>query len=363
MDFEMVEELPSGKKAETGVQYVRPVEFRSWEPDSGVSTNPEISLNLLEMMLKIRQFDKLAVDLSKKGISPGSVHPYVGQEAIAAGACSATDSQDFITSTHRGHGHCLARGGDPYRMFAELLGKADGYAKGKGGSMHIADVKGGNLGANGIAGGGVPIAVGAALASWSLQDSASVSIAFFGDGASNEGSVHEAINFAAAMKLPCVFVCENNLYSISVGIQRAAAQPDISARAVGYGVPGYLVDGQDCLAVRAAALQAVDWARSGNGPSLIECKTYSYLGHSTFSQPPKTKEEMAAWTQRDPIAIHEARCKAGGLINDDGVTELTTRVEREMAHALDEASRAAPAPVDSMLEDVWVSMRQVAWGS
>lgn len=326
-------------------------------PDAGTARM------MLETMLRIRHFDKLAVELSKSGESPGSVHPYVGQEAIAAGVCAALREEDFIASTHRGHGHSIARGADPYRMFAELLGKEDGYARGKGGSMHIADILGGNLGANGIAGGGVPIAVGAALASWALRSSKSVSVAFFGDGAANEGSVHEAINLASALRLPCVFVCENNLYSISVQIAKASAQPDIALRASGYGIEGFLVDGQDCAAVYAAASEAVASARAGKGPALIECKTYSYMGHSTFSQPKKPKDESNHWLQHDPIAIHTRRCISDGVVDQGQFEEIDREVNRELIESLTRARDASPARLTSMLEDVLASEERIQWHS
>ena len=346
-----------------GIHGVEAPSLTDWERDEWPKVDDDIRIEMLETMLRIRYFDRLAVDASKRNEAPGSVHPYVGQEAIAVGVCSVLQAQDFITSTHRGHGHSIARGADPYRMFAELLGRAEGYARGRGGSMHIADVAGGNLGTNGIAGGGPPIAVGSALASWSLRSCSSVSIAFFGDGASNEGSVHEAINFAAALKLPCIFICENNLYSISVAISTATAQSDIGKRAPGYGIPGYVVDGQDCLAVRTAAERAVAAARRGEGPSLIECKTYSYLGHSTFSQPQKPKEETSHWAERDPIEVYAQRCISEGLIGEDDFGRLTERVAQEIQESLDRARQAPPIHASAMLQDVWASGEPVQWGN
>lgn len=337
----------------SGAAVVEYPSLRVWERDEWPEPDSETSLQMLERMVRIRSFDKLAVNISKSGEAPGSVHPYVGQEAIAVGVCAALGVNDFVTSTHRGHGHSIARGADPYRMFAEVLGRENGYARGKGGSMHIADPDNGNLGTNGIAGGGVPIAVGGALASWAMHSSARVGAAFFGDGAANEGSVHESMNLAAALGLPCVFVCENNLYSISVRITKAAAQPHIGARAAGYGMSGFVVDGQDCLAVYAAASRAATSARSGNGPSLIECKTYSYLGHSTFSRPRKPQEETKLWMARDPIDVHREKCLSDGVITAEDFDRMAAEVDAEINDALEAARRAEPTPVKAMLEDVF----------
>ena len=229
-------------------------------------------------MVRIRHFEEAAGRLAEESRLPGFLHLYVGEEAVAAGVCTALNDDDQISSTHRGHGHLVAKGGDFERMMAELMGKATGYCKGKGGSMHICDLDLGILGANGIVGGGVPIAVGAGFAN-KYRDDGRVSVVFFGDGASNIGAFHEAANMAAALRLPVVFVCENNEYGEFTPRDRTMAITDVVDRALGYGMPGVIVDGMDVIAVHEAATEAVSRARSGQGPSFIEAKTYRFYNH------------------------------------------------------------------------------------
>ncbi len=265
----------------------------------------ETVLGLYATMLKIRCFEEKIVDLYAKGLVPGLAHLYIGQEAVAAGVCALLDRGDYITSTHRGHGHVIAKGADINFMMAELFGKKTGYCKGKGGSMHIADVDLGILGANGIAGGGLPIAVGAALsAKWRGTDR--VSVCFFGDGSSNNGTFHESLNLASLHGLPVVFVCENNCYGISVCQAKHQPIVDISLRASSYAMPGVTADGNDVLAVMKEAEVAVRRARSGGGPTLLEFKTYRWRGHHEGDPNQgaryRTKEEIEAWKAKDPIA-------------------------------------------------------------
>ena len=237
-----------------------------------VKQSNKAAIKLYKEMYRIRLFDTKASDLFLEGQLAGNIHTCIGQEAVCVGACQALKPTDFIAATHRGHGHCLAKGGDTKLMMAELFGKATGYCRGKGGSMHIANVDLGILGANGIVGAGIPIAVGSALAS-KIQGTDEVTLCFFGDAASNQGTFHEAVNMASAWKLPCVFLCENNLYGVSVNISRVTNVKDIAQRAKAYDIPGTVVDGNDVFAVMTAVKAAADRARKGDGPSLVECKT------------------------------------------------------------------------------------------
>src|SRR5512136_2253186 len=271
-------------------------------------------LNSLRQVMEIRALEDNISSLLGKAVLKGASHLYAGEEAVAVGAVAALRDDDLITSTHRGHGHAHAHGDKVARtpeakqehynkMMAEVLGKSGGYCKGKGGSMHIADVEHGNLGATGIVGGNIPVAVGAALAQ-KLQGNDRVVLCFFGDGASNTGNFHESLNMASLWDLPVVFVAENNMYAMSVPWAKASKLPDIASRAVAYGIPGEVVDGMDALAVRGAVAKAAERARRGEGPTLIEAKTYRWYGHS-HSDPRayRTREEEAGWKQRDPIVV------------------------------------------------------------
>jgi len=258
-------------------------------------------LHIYKTMNEIRNFEMKALSFFEQNKLRGSVHLYVGEEAIAATVCSQLRDTDYITSTHRGHGHCIAKGAELGKSMAELMGKATGYCKGRSGSMHIADFTKGNLGANAIVGGGIGIAAGAALAV-KLRGSDQVAVSFFGDGASNEGTFHEAINLAAVWKLPVIFICENNLFGISVPTTESTSVEDISVRATSYNIPGYTVDGNDVLAIDEVFAKAVARAKAGDGPTLIECKTYRWLGHWTGDpQVYRSREEVEAWKEKDPI--------------------------------------------------------------
>ncbi len=252
-------------------------------------------------MNEIRKFEEKAFKLFEANKLRGSVHLYIGEEAIAATVISLLRDNDYITSTHRGHGHGIAKSGDLNRAMAELMGKETGFCKGRGGSMHIADLKKGNLGANAIVGGGIPIAVGGALAA-KLKGTDQVAVSFFGDGASNQGTFHESINLASVWKLPAIFVCENNSFAISVPVETSTSVKDIGVRGKGYDIPGVTVDGNDVLAIYDAAEKALKRAKAGKGPTLIECKTYRWKGHWTGDpEVYRTREQVAEWVEKCPI--------------------------------------------------------------
>lgn len=311
-------------------------------------------LTCLRQMMEIRALENQIAELLGKAELKGASHLYAGQEAVAVGAIAALRDDDLITSTHRGHGHAHAHGDKAAKgpgarqehynkMMAEVLGKATGYCKGKGGSMHIADVAHGNLGATGIVGGNLPVAVGAALAQ-KLQGTDRVVICFFGDGAANEGNFHEALNMASTWDLPVVFVAENNMYGMSVPWARVTKLPDIADRACAYGIPGVVVDGMDVVAVRGAVAEAVARARRGEGPTLIEAKTYRYYGHS-HSDPRayRTKDEEAFWKDRDPIKLLGRAMTELKLLTDDEFDSMDETVSDKLAAALSFAV-ASPAP-------------------
>lgn len=313
-------------------------------------------LEMLRRMMMIRRFDETARKLIEQGEMGGEVHQYVGEEAVAVGVCSALRPDDVITSTHRGHGHIIAKGGDVRRMMAELGGKRDGYCRGKGGSMHITAVDLGIYGANGIVGAGVPHAVGAGFAAKYL-DTDGVAVAFFGDGASNQGVVHEAMNLASIYDLPVIFVCENNHYAVSFGVEHSTSARHISDRAVGYTMPGVTVDGMDVLAVRAATNDAVARARSGEGPSLIEADTYRYYGHFSheellIAKPYRTKEEIESWRAKDPIPRFVDHLLDIGVPRER-IDEIDGSVERAIAEAI-AFMKASPDPdPETAYEDVY----------
>jgi TPP-dependent pyruvate/acetoin dehydrogenase alpha subunit len=306
---------------------------------------PDKQREMLRQMLTIRRFEERASADYHAGKIYGVVHCYIGEEAVAVGVCSALDHGDRIISTHRGHGHCIAKGADLNRMMAELYGRQTGYCKGKGGSMHIADFGIGMLGANGIVAGGISIITGAGLAA-QLEGKGGVAVSFFGDGASNAGPFHECLNIAATWKLPMLYVCENNMYAAQTSAAATHALSDVAARAAGYGIPGFVVDGNDVVAVHQAAIRAVERARSGGGPTLIECKTYRQRGHTERKgQPdPRDKTEVEAWKQKDPIALLERQLRDQGALDDTGLQTI----ERDVMAALEAAiafAEASPFPL------------------
>lgn len=313
---------------------------------------PDRLIDALRKMYLIRRFEEGAEDSYTRGLIHGTMHLSIGQEASAVGACMALTDDDKITSTHRGHGHCVAKGADLGKMFAEFFGKETGYCRGRGGSMHIADVEKGNLGANGIVAGGIPIAVGAALSAKRLGTGA-VTVCFFGDGANNEGAFHEALNMAAIWKLPVVFVCENNRYGMSTSTDRSTAVRNIADRAAAYAMPGERVDGNDFSAVTEAVDAAVTRARAGEGPSLIENVTYRWRGHSKSDRNRyRTKEEIAEWQERDPIARMAAMLKEHGITDDVGIAAMEKDVEQAVEEAIAFA-KDSPAPrIEEATRDV-----------
>jgi len=291
-------------------------------------------LNMYEIMLRIREFENKVFELYTQGAMPGLAHLYMGEEAVATGACMALEAKDYIVSTHRGHGHLIARGAATERMMAEILGKKDGYCKGKGGSMHIVAVDKGILGANGIVGAGIPIATGAAYAA-KLKNTGQVTLSFFGDAASNQGTFHESLNMASAWKLPVVYVIENNLYGISVAIDRVVNVTDLSVRANSYGINGVTVDGNNVLEVYAAVKEAVEVARAGGGPSIVECKTYRQKGHHSGDPATsyRTKAEEAQWKERDPIPCYKQYLLGHQLASEQEIKNIEASVDAEIIAA------------------------------
>ena len=346
-----------------GLQEIRTIEQVSALVEEQSLTKEEL-LTYLRQMLEIRALENNIANLLSKAVLKGASHLYAGQEAVAVGAVAALEDNDLITSTHRGHGHAHAHG-DRYaktpedkqehynKMMAEVLGKSGGYCKGKGGSMHIADVEHGNLGATGIVGGNLPVAVGAALTQ-KLQDTDRVVVCFFGDGAANEGTFHESLNMASTWDLPVIFVCENNLYGMSVPWPKVTKLPDVASRASAYGMPGVVVDGMDILAVRGVVAKAVERARHGEGPTLIEAKTYRYYGHS-HSDPRtyRTREEEAEWKKRDPIVVLKESLESIKWLDEAEFAAMETAVEEKLDKAMD-FSNASPEPnVEDVNTDVY----------
>ena len=298
---------------------------------------------LYRRMVTIRVFELRCLGLFGEKLIRGSVHPYVGMEAIAVGVCDVLRDEDLITSTHRGHGHCIAKGLEPRLMMAEITGRATGYCGGKGGSMHITAMRHGMLGADAIVAGSVAMAVGAAHGR-RLQGREAVTVSFFGDGASNQGLVHEACNLAAILKTPTVFVCENNQWAISMPIERAIAVPDIALRAQGYGFPGVVVDGNDVLAVRQAADQAVQRARAGEGPTLLEAKSFRIRPHSAATPTESRDPELIAhWQGRDPIRSFAARLGREHGVAAEVLAGIEAEVEAEIEAAV-QFALTSPAP-------------------
>lgn len=326
--------------------------------------NAELKVKMYRDMLRLRCFEENVKDLFAANELPGFVHLYIGEEAIAVGACSATTKEDYLTSTHRGHGHVLAKGADPGRMFAELYGKATGYNKAKGGSMHLAAPELGILGANGIVGAGMPLATGAALTA-KLTGNGRVAMSFFGDGGSNQGTFHESVNIAAAYNLPCIYICENNMYAggvkqyfdgefVNDGMDYPRKVKDVADRAKGYDIPGVVVDGNDVEAVYNAVKKAADLARAGKGPTLIECKTYRWRTH--FEGEPdsyRTPAELQAWKDKCPVKCYGEKLVAEKVLTEDDLKRIAAEVEDEMNRAIDYARKSPlPEPTDA-LQDVY----------
>lgn len=309
---------------------------------------------MYERMVLLREFDERCGHLMEENRTHGAVHLYVGEEAVGVGVCTHLTEKDYITSTHRGHGHLLAKGGDPKLMYAELFGKATGYCNGKGGSMHIADLDLGMLGANGIVGAGPPLAIGAAFACQYRKDG-NVTVCFFGDGASNEGTFHEAANMAGLYRLPVVFVCENNLYG--EWTRQDLHQPihDVADRAASYDMPGVTVDGMDPFAVYEAAGEAIARARRGEGPTLLECKTYRYYDHvgRDFGKLKRDDSEFQSWKDRDPLDRFPARLIEMGVLTAADVDRITEETRTQIEAAVDFAEESPYPDTAGLLNDVY----------
>ncbi|MBE12953.1 MAG: pyruvate dehydrogenase (acetyl-transferring) E1 component subunit alpha [Chloroflexi bacterium] len=307
----------------------------------------ELYMLQLRRMMLIRRFDETVQTMVQSAELVGMAHVYIGEEAVAVGACTALRDDDYITGNHRSHGHPISKGGDVRRAMAELLGKATGYCKGKGGSMHLADFDIGILGESGILASALPVAVGAALGS-KMQNNDRVVVSFFGDGASNQGACHEAMNLASVWKLPVIFLCENNQYAVTTSYRDTVAVENIADRAVAYDMPGVLVDGQDVMAVYEATVQAVQRARDGGGPTLLEARTYRYEDHSEglnriLREPYRTEEEVARWKERDPIKLHSAWLIEQEVATQEEIEAVRNDVRQAIEDAL-EFARQSPYP-------------------
>lgn len=302
----------------------------------------ELILSLYRSMVRLRQFELKLQEVYRSGVMPGFIHLYIGQEAVAAGVCGHLNKDDYVTSTHRGHGHALAKGIPMGEVFAEIWGQTRGCNGGRGGSMHIYEPAFGFLGTNGIVGAGIPLGAGAALGA-QVRKTQQVAVSFFGDGAVNNCAFHEGINLAAIWDLPVIFVCENNLYATETPFKKVTRNTEVASRSAAYGIPGVSVDGNDVLAVYEAAGEGVARARAGKGPTLIECKTYRVVGH--FEGDPgigyRTKEEIAEWRKRDPIAKLRNESMAAGTVTTDELDPIDRQVQREVAEAY-EFARSSP---------------------
>lgn len=317
----------------------------------------EEALALYQTMVTIRTFEQTAATLFAEGRLPGFLHLSLGQEAVAAGVCSVLDRTDLITTTHRGHGHCIAKGGEVRGMMAELFGKAEGYCKGRSGSMHIMDTEVGILGANAIVGAGIPMAAGAAFSARAQEDRR-VAVTFFGEGAVAEGVFHETLNLSALWALPIVFVVENNQYAELTHISKHLSATNVADLAAPYGIPAEVVDGNDVLAVREAAHRAVDRARRGEGPTLLECKTYRWHGH--FEGDPqkyRSTEERDEWKRRDPVIQFRTAAIDSGALAEADLEDIDKDIKHAVEGAVEWAEGLPPAPTESLIHDVYADAR------
>jgi len=331
-----------------------------FKPIKSYNLNKDVLLKMYFTMVKIRDFENAITDVYSRGLMNGLAHLYIGEEAIATGVCANITSKDYAVSTHRGHGHLIAQGADLKKMMAEVLGRKDGYCKGKGGSMHIMDASKGILGANGIVGAGIPIATGVAYSA-KYRGTDQVVVSFFGDAASNQGTFHESLNMAAAWKLPVVYVCENNLFGISVDIRKVTGNPNIADRAFGYGIPGVAVDGNDVLEVYRVTQEAFTRARKGEGPTLIECKTYRQKGHHV-GDPGKVyrlKKELEDWKKRDSIKTFKVRLIEEKFATEEELKNLEEEARQLVKTAVQFAENSPfPAPGEAF-EDLFYEMEGV----
>jgi len=317
-------------------------------------------LKMYQDMLKIRYFENKITDLYSKGLMPGLAHLYIGEEAIAVGVCNNLTERDFAVSTHRGHGHLIAQGCDLKRMMAEVLGKEDGYCRGKGGTMHIADFSKGILGANGIVGAGIPIATGSGYSA-KVRGTDQVTIAFFGDAASNQGTFHESINMAAAWKLAVIYVCENNLYGISVDIRKVTNTKNLATRALAYDIPGVVVDGNDVLEVYRVTKEAVKRARQGEGTSLIECKTYRWKGHHVGDpgRVYRLEKETKEWMIRCPIKTYKERLLKENVATDKELVIIEENIKQMVEEATNFAIKSPYPKEKEAFEDLFTEQEGV----
>jgi pyruvate dehydrogenase E1 component alpha subunit len=324
---------------------------KGWRKQMAANPSKGLLADMLQKMFEIRFFEEKVFELYGQNLVPGTIHLYTGEEAVAVGVCSSLRKEDFVTSTHRGHGHCIAKGADLNRIMAEILGKETGYCKGKGGSMHIADFSVGVLGATAVVGAGLPIAVGAGL-TVKLKGGDQVVACFFGEGASNQGTFHESLNLASIWSLPVIFVCENNLYAMGTRQSRIMKVQNVADRAQAYGIRGEAVDGNDVLKVYEAACKAVQGARNGEGPALIECKTYRHKGHSRVdSAKYRPKEEVQEWLGKDPIKRLKEKMLRDNTFSDEEVEEI----EKKALAEVEEAAKFAldspyPAPEEALAD-------------
>jgi pyruvate dehydrogenase E1 component alpha subunit len=304
-------------------------------------------------MNQVRKFEETALRFFQEDKLRGSVHLYIGQEAVCSSVIALLGPSDYITSTHRGHGHGIAKSRDLKRAFAELMGRETGFCKGRGGSMHICDLEKGNLGANAIVGGGLPIATGSALAQ-KMRGSGNITVAFFGDGASNQGTFHESLNLASVWKLPIVFVCENNGFGISVPVSQSTSVKDIADRAPGYAMPGYVVDGNDVIAMLDAFAKCSERARKGDGPSLLEAKTYRWKGHWTGDpEVYRTREEVTEWMKKCPIKRHRAYLLQNNVADESELCEIERKAAADAAEAAEYALNSPEPDPISVMDDVF----------
>jgi len=317
-----------------------------------MAIDKEKMILMFRTMVRIRRFEERVAREFADGNIPGSVHLYIGEEAVATGAIAHLKKEDYIMSTHRGHGHLIAKGGETDKMMAELFAKKTGYCLGKGGSMHIANLDIGILGAAGIVGSGIPIATGAALSA-QMRGTDQVTLCFFGDGASNIGRFHEGINMASVWHLPVVFICENNLWAVSMPTSSSLNIPNVADRAVGYGIPGVVVDGMDVMAVYEAAGEAVNRARKGQGPTLIEAKTYRFRGHSEGVDGPRPKEEIESWMKRDPIPVFKNRLIEMKVLTEKQSEDIDKEALAEMGEAVIFAQESPFPEPEETLENVY----------
>jgi pyruvate dehydrogenase E1 component alpha subunit len=310
-------------------------------------------INMLKTLLTIRRFEEKTIQLYQTAKIWGYLHPYLGEEGIATGACQAIEKEDYVVSTHRGHGHCIAKGGELNKMMAELFGKSTGYCKGRGGSMHIADTEMGILGANGIVGGGIPISVGAGF-SCKFEGKGRVTLCFFGDGAANNGVFHESLNMASVFKLPVIYICENNLYAISMCSKEAVSCENIADRAVSYAIPGYIVDGSDPEEVYNTVAKAVDHARKGKGPSLIEAQAYRFTGHHPNDPAEYREKEEAEYykKEKDPLKNYSKKLLGQKVISKKQYEDMDREAQARIEESVEFAESSPEPDLEKFLEEV-----------